>query len=227
LGAQDLVDTLEREFPALGLRPRQIDTQSISSLSVQASGGAPSETNGAARRGSVGSHGAASSDAASTQGPLQGPAEAMAMAMPPQGMLGMPPPHMLMPGMVNPAMGQVPPMGMMPMGFPPNMMFGMMPPPPPHGMYGAMPANVPLAQMGGDQLLMMKMMGDVPPGMYGQMSAAPSLPPHMPAHSFAMAYPNMPMTLPPSADAVAAAAAAAASQAPVQPYPSHAQQQPE
>ncbi|KAI9501664.1 hypothetical protein GGI26_004196 [Coemansia sp. RSA 1358] len=46
LGTQDLVDTLEREFPALSIKPQHVDNQSISSLSVQASGGVPSESNG-------------------------------------------------------------------------------------------------------------------------------------------------------------------------------------
>ncbi|KAJ1774051.1 hypothetical protein LPJ74_000150 [Coemansia sp. RSA 1843] len=46
LGSQDLVDVLEREFPALGIRPQATDNQSISSLSVQASVGVPSEGTG-------------------------------------------------------------------------------------------------------------------------------------------------------------------------------------
>ncbi|KAJ2546431.1 hypothetical protein EV175_005605 [Coemansia sp. RSA 1933] len=46
LGSQDLVDVLEREFPALGIRPQAADNQSISSLSVQASVGVPSEGTG-------------------------------------------------------------------------------------------------------------------------------------------------------------------------------------
>ncbi|KAJ2236570.1 hypothetical protein IWW45_001698, partial [Coemansia sp. RSA 485] len=54
LGSQDLVDTLEREFPALNVKLHQADSQSISSLSVQASVGVPSETNGGSiRRGSI------------------------------------------------------------------------------------------------------------------------------------------------------------------------------
>ncbi|KAJ2394025.1 hypothetical protein GGI23_004849, partial [Coemansia sp. RSA 2559] len=46
LGSQDLVDVLEREFPTLGIRPQHADNQSISSLSVQASVGVPSEGTG-------------------------------------------------------------------------------------------------------------------------------------------------------------------------------------
>ncbi|KAJ1728524.1 hypothetical protein LPJ72_005426, partial [Coemansia sp. Benny D160-2] len=45
-GPQDMVDALEREFPSLGIRPQNTDNQSISSLSVQASVGAPSEGTG-------------------------------------------------------------------------------------------------------------------------------------------------------------------------------------
>ncbi|KAJ2704326.1 hypothetical protein H4R19_005247, partial [Coemansia spiralis] len=57
-GPRDLVDSLERGFPALSIRPQHGDTQSISSLSVQASAGALSETNdGSARHSSIGSHG--------------------------------------------------------------------------------------------------------------------------------------------------------------------------
>ncbi|KAJ2816439.1 hypothetical protein GGI24_005722, partial [Coemansia furcata] len=45
LGAHDLVDTLERGFPVLNSKPQYLDSQSISSLSVQASVGGPSEAN--------------------------------------------------------------------------------------------------------------------------------------------------------------------------------------
>ncbi|KAJ2380957.1 hypothetical protein GGI05_006137, partial [Coemansia sp. RSA 2603] len=50
LGSQDLVDTLERGFPALGFKAQHLDNQSVSSLSVQASAGVPSETNGGSIR---------------------------------------------------------------------------------------------------------------------------------------------------------------------------------
>ncbi|KAI8324316.1 hypothetical protein GQ54DRAFT_331746 [Martensiomyces pterosporus] len=54
LGTNDLVDTLERGFPALSVKSRPFDNQSISSLSVQASVGVPSEINGGSlRRGSI------------------------------------------------------------------------------------------------------------------------------------------------------------------------------
>ncbi|KAJ1821473.1 hypothetical protein LPJ56_001138 [Coemansia sp. RSA 2599] len=190
LGSQDLVDTLEREFPALNVKLHQADNQSISSLSVQASVGVPSETNGGSiRRGSVdtthsseriaassvpGTVGMVSepnlnSSAITTASSGAGPAIAMhqmaqvpmgSMAMPgpealqqmqQHGMLGMMPPHMLVPeGAMIP--GLVPPMGMLPpqhaMGFHPNMMFGMMPPPPPPGMFGGMPpVSLPMGQM--------------------------------------------------------------------------------
>ncbi|KAJ1962540.1 hypothetical protein GGI12_002593 [Dipsacomyces acuminosporus] len=54
LGTNDLVDTLERGFPALPIKSRALDNQSISSLSVQASIGVPSEANDISlRRGSI------------------------------------------------------------------------------------------------------------------------------------------------------------------------------
>ncbi|KAJ1647460.1 hypothetical protein LPJ64_001180 [Coemansia asiatica] len=193
LGSQDLVDTLEREFPALNVKPRQTDNQSISSLSVQASVGVPSETNGGSiRRGSIDtthsserivapsvpgtastasitSEPAASAVTAASNG-TAGPAIPMQQMAPPvppmsnmtmpapevlqqmqqHGILGMLPPHMMIPeGAMIP--GLVPPMGMIPpqhaMGFHPNMMFGMMPPPPP-GMFGGMPpVSLPMGQM--------------------------------------------------------------------------------
>ncbi|KAJ2818146.1 hypothetical protein IWW50_005919, partial [Coemansia erecta] len=174
LGAQDLVHTLEREFPALGLQAQQADAQSISSLSVQASGGARSEVHGADGSGARG--------------------EPLEPLLGPPGMLG---PHMVLPdGAVVPGLagaGQMP-LGMVPMGFHPGMMY--MPPPPMPGMYG-----MPPMQMGGDQLMLMKMMM---PDMYGQMGAAAAAQPgvpHMPAHSFGMQYPNMQMTMPPDASA--------------------------
>ncbi|ORX72900.1 hypothetical protein DL89DRAFT_265075 [Linderina pennispora] len=52
LGTHDLIDALEREFPALSVKPRPLDNQSISSLSVQASVGVPGDI-GSIRRGSV------------------------------------------------------------------------------------------------------------------------------------------------------------------------------
>ncbi|KAJ1956632.1 hypothetical protein EC988_001242 [Linderina pennispora] len=52
LGTHDLIDALEREFPALSVKPRPLDNQSISSLSVQASVGIPGDI-GSIRRGSV------------------------------------------------------------------------------------------------------------------------------------------------------------------------------
>ncbi|KAJ2843876.1 hypothetical protein IWW36_005391 [Coemansia brasiliensis] len=119
LGTGDLVDTLEREFPALGLEPRHSDVHSVSSLSVQASGGAPSEYGTVpARRDSRGS------DQPNEQ-PGALPAQAVPQMMVPEGPM--------IPGMVGPAMG---PLGMMPLGFPPGMLYGMMPPHAP--MYGAM-----------------------------------------------------------------------------------------
>ncbi|KAJ2493739.1 hypothetical protein IWW37_000370 [Coemansia sp. RSA 2050] len=58
LGTHDLVDTLERGFPALNPRPQYLDNQSISSLSVQASVGGPGEANaGSVRRGSIDTQG--------------------------------------------------------------------------------------------------------------------------------------------------------------------------
>ncbi|PIA15312.1 hypothetical protein COEREDRAFT_93312 [Coemansia reversa NRRL 1564] len=230
LGSRDLVHTLEQEFPALALGSHQGDRQSISSLSVQASVGVPCDANGGLmRRGSAGSHdvdqtagsaAAVSGDLAAQAAPAPSgviasrvesttPQEPMRMppVVPPQGMMGVPPPHMMMPdgsmlsGMMNapPMPGQMPPMGMVPppghpMGFHPNMMFGMMPP---HGMYGGMapPVNMPPPQLNGvpapgseqqQHLLMMKMMSELPPGMvFGQMgSALPQMPPtHIPGHS--------------------------------------------
>ncbi|KAJ2067000.1 hypothetical protein GGI08_001593, partial [Coemansia sp. S2] len=58
LGTHDLVDTLERGFPVLNAKPQYLDSQSISSLSVQASVGGPNEANaGSVRRGSVDTQG--------------------------------------------------------------------------------------------------------------------------------------------------------------------------
>ncbi|KAJ2140512.1 hypothetical protein J3F82_005649, partial [Coemansia sp. RSA 637] len=179
--APDLVDTLEREYPALG--GQAVDAQSISSLSVQASGGAPSEANGSVGSGSSQPMGMSSQ--AVSQAILAQAAMAQAISQPmaqtisqpmgqgitpmntqPMGMMGMPPPHMMMPGM-NPALGQLPmPMGP-PMGFHPNMMYGM-----------PMPGMMGLPHMN-DQLMLMKMMADPP--MYGQMSGPPNMP-HI-AHS--------------------------------------------
>ncbi|KAJ2482276.1 hypothetical protein IWW56_001181 [Coemansia sp. RSA 2131] len=199
--APDLVDTLEREYPALGaqaLGVQALDAQSISSLSVQASGGAPSEANGSVGSGSSQPMGMDSqavsqaiiSQAAMAQAISQPMAQAISQPMgqgntqpilqqmgpgnTPMGMMGMP--HMMMPGM-NPALGQLPmPMGP-PMGFHPNMMYGM----PMPGMMGMPHMN--------DQLMLMKMMSDPP--MYGQMSAPPNMP-HI-AHSYGhMQYPSMP-----------------------------------
>ncbi|KAJ2453241.1 hypothetical protein EV183_002395 [Coemansia sp. RSA 2336] len=114
LGSGDLVDTLEREFPALGLQPSH-DVQSVSSLSVQASGGAPSEPGTAP-------HGSEQPSEQSSGQPSGQPGVLPAQAVP----------QMMVPGMVGPAMG---PLGF-PLGFPPGMLYGMLPP---HAaMYGAM-----------------------------------------------------------------------------------------
>ncbi|KAJ1867437.1 hypothetical protein LPJ78_000993 [Coemansia sp. RSA 989] len=153
LGTGDLVDTLEREFPALGLEPRHADVQSVSSLSVQASGGVPSEPGTApARRDSRGS------DQPSEQPGVMAP-QAVPQMMVPEGAM--------VPGMVGPAMG---PLGMLPLGFPPGMLYGMLPPHAP--MYGAMGP--------GDHMM--------PP--YGQLGAVP--PQGMPPHSLAGMYAGMP-----------------------------------
>ncbi|KAJ1665873.1 hypothetical protein GGF38_002942 [Coemansia sp. RSA 25] len=132
LGAHDLVDALERGFPALHARPRPLDSQSISSLSVQASaGGPPSEACGGDRQAPVMS---------AAEAPPPPPPEALAMA--PPGMLGQQ--HvMLADGTLLPG-GMGPPMGMMPphpphplaLGFHPGMMYGMLPGAPPGMLFG-------------------------------------------------------------------------------------------
>ncbi|KAJ1721245.1 hypothetical protein LPJ53_004202 [Coemansia erecta] len=309
LGSQDLVDTLERGFPALNFKARHLDNQSVSSLSVQASAGVPSETNGGSiRRGSIettqsnerlpeetGSAGqssnagiesmlppglnGSSATAAAMPSSVAGVSSPMAMhqhqhhiqqhqpiaqlpvgsmaiatpevlqqmqqqqqqAIPPPGMLGMMPPHMMMPdgqmipGLVPPPMGMIPPQH--PMGFHPNMMFGMMPP---HGMYGGLPpVSMPMGQMGPmpnsmaagsgltseqhqQMMMLMKMMpGEMPPGMiYSQMSGGPPPPPHM--FSAGIPYQGPPMQIPGSSEPnISIGAPQSSSQA----FPQHSQQQ--
>ncbi|KAJ2777067.1 hypothetical protein GGI15_004629 [Coemansia interrupta] len=311
LGSQDLVDTLERGFPALNFKARHLDNQSVSSLSVQASAGVPSESNGGSiRRGSIdttqsnerpsdetGSTGqrsnagnesmlppglngssataaAMSSPAAAVSSPLamhqhhiqqhqpiaQLPVGSMAIptpevlqqmqqqqqAIPPPGMMGMLPPHMMMPdgqmipGLVPPPMGMIPPQH--PMGFHPSMMFGMMPP---HGMFGGLPpVSMPMGQLGPmpnamgagpgpgtgptseqhqQMMMLMKMMpGEMPPGMlYSQMGGGPPPPPpHM--FSAGMPYQGPPMQIPGSAEQNISIGAP---QSPSQAFPQHDQQQ--
>ncbi|KAJ2745742.1 hypothetical protein GGI20_001912 [Coemansia sp. BCRC 34301] len=256
LGTHDLVDTLERGFPALNTKPQHLDSQSISSLSVQASVGGPSEANaGSVRRSSIDTQGTerlADGTRTNSQAPtpevLKGvpmipeqPSSQEALLHPnaamspepmqmqhglaPPGMIGMPPQqqqqqqHMMLPdGTLLP--GMVPPMGMMlPMGFHPNMMYGMMPPP---GMFGGMPpVNVPMSQINSipgptnehQQMMLMKMMmSDMPPPgmMFGQMGSGPQQmgpPPHLPPHMYSvgMAYPGMPASVPSSSEAGGAA----------------------
>ncbi|KAJ2802563.1 hypothetical protein H4R20_003231 [Coemansia guatemalensis] len=165
LGSRDLVHTLEQEFPALSLDPQQGDRQSISSLSVQASVGVPSEANGGSvRRGSGELHdadqaagiaavagGGSTAQAAPAPSNVSrvtsaAPQEPMQMppVVPPQGMMGVPPPppHMMMTdGSMLPGMVNAPPM---PGQMPP---MGMVPPPGhpmgfhPNMMFGMMPPH--------------------------------------------------------------------------------------
>ncbi|KAJ1729148.1 hypothetical protein LPJ61_003665 [Coemansia biformis] len=193
LGPRDLVDTLERGFPALGIKAHQGDNQSISSLSVQASGGAPSETNdGSARRSSAGSHVTATErEAGSSASSNQVPAAATCRAGPPhagqavsgagagramstvaeavglQGPMQLPPAY--------------PPQGMMGMPPPPHMMLpdGVMvpgmgnPPPMPGTMPGPMPGHMPVPMPG-------QMSGQMPPmGMMPPPGHHMGFPPNM------------------------------------------------
>ncbi|KAJ2807469.1 hypothetical protein H4R21_000463 [Coemansia helicoidea] len=187
-GPRDMVDPLERAFPALSLKPHQADTQSISSLSVQASLGAPSETNdGSVRRSSIGSHDTERDMASSALGqPISaadaanimstvadGPPLPEQVQLPPafsmRGMMAMPPPppHMVLPnGAMVPGMASGPPM--------PGPMPGQMPGPMPGQMPGQMPpmgmVPPPGHHMGFPPNMMFGMMPPPPPGMYGGMA---------------------------------------------------------
>ncbi|KAJ2008514.1 hypothetical protein H4R26_000130 [Coemansia thaxteri] len=185
LGTHDLVDTLEREFPALNGKPRGGDNHSASSLSVQASAGVGSLSPSAASLNpSVVS---LNPSVPSLHPSLAASPEAVQMQMQ-HGMLGMAAApvqqHMIFPdGTVMPGMVGAP-MGMVPMGFHPGLMYGMMPPPPPPppGMFGGGGLHGPGSEH--QQMMLMKMMMQQDM-MFGQMGAAP---PHM--YSAAMAYPG-------------------------------------
>ncbi|KAJ2503024.1 hypothetical protein GGH96_000623 [Coemansia sp. RSA 1972] len=207
--APDLVDTLEREYPALGGQAvGAVDAQSISSLSVQASGGAPSEANGSVGSGSSQPMGMNSQ--AMSQAILAQAAMAQAISQPMAQAISQPMAQAISQPMAQPIsqpMGQgitpmnTQPMGMM--GMPPHMMMpgmnpalGQLPMPmgPPMGFHPNMMYGMPIPGMMGmphmnDQLMLMKMMADPP--MYGQMSGPPNMP-HI-GHSYGhMQYPNMP-----------------------------------
>ncbi|KAJ1943925.1 hypothetical protein GGF37_002430, partial [Kickxella alabastrina] len=134
LGVHDAAGSLEREFPALGIKAQQADNRSVSSLSVQPSVGAPSEANSeAAQNPEVQPMAMHQMAVGGIAMPAPEPMQQMHHAMPPpQGMMGMLPPHMMMPGMVHPSSmgGQMPPMGgqMPPMGGQMPPMGGQMPP---------------------------------------------------------------------------------------------------
>ncbi|KAJ2722270.1 hypothetical protein GGI07_003416 [Coemansia sp. Benny D115] len=175
LGAQDLVDTLERGFPPLGSRAmRHADNQSVSSLSVQASVGAPSEANGGFAQRQDSEEGSPrlqvqsqtqsqAQTQAQTQAQIQAQVQAQSQAqsqsmhqqmqahqMQIHGLPGMmlpPPPHMMVPeGAMVPGLVH-----------PSQMTVGMMPPPPPHAM-GFHPG-----------MMFGMMPPPPPPGMYGNM----------------------------------------------------------
>ncbi|KAJ2061467.1 hypothetical protein GGI17_003042 [Coemansia sp. S146] len=178
LGAHDLVDTLERGFPALNAKPQYLDSQSISSLSVQASVGGPSEANaGSVRRGSVDTQGTerlADGTGTNSQAPtpevLKGvPAVSMVPELGAQPIIqgagGLHPNAVTSPEQMQMQHGLVPP-GMLGMphqqqqhmllpGMVPPM--GMMPPPHHHHPMGFHPS------------MMYGMMPPPPPGMFGGM----------------------------------------------------------
>ncbi|KAJ2701822.1 hypothetical protein H4218_001206 [Coemansia sp. IMI 209128] len=199
LGTHDLVDTLERGFPALNSKPQYLDNQSISSLSVQASVGGPSEANaGSVRRGSIDTQGTerlADGTGANSQAPTpevlkgapaSGSAPLPAASIAPE--LGAPP-IIQGAGGLHPSSATSPDPMQMQHGLGPPVLLGGMPHPHPQQQHMMLPGMVPP----------MGMMPPLPPHHHHQMAFHPGMmygmmPPPLPPGMFGGMPPvNVPM----------------------------------